>query len=515
MLFSELVEYSNKIRKASARNEKIKIILEFLSRLNRADAEIGVNYMAGKLKQGRINLAWKNLSQLMQTPRAVADTNLDLRQVDEYVEKSLKARGQEKIKVLYPLFSQLDILEKRHFVDLIIGGVQQGAAEGLVKIAMARFFDLTEHEIDTAYLPMPYLGKLFGYLLDKGKSGINDLSIRVFSPVKPMLAEIAESLSTVYDEYDEFAIEHKLDGIRIQVHKQDETVHIFSRHLKDITPHFPDLVGVVRSLPARELILDGEAIGIDKAGMPTAFQTLARRTTRKKDIDRMKEEVPVEPRFFDALFINGQDLTMKNYAERWQMLEDIIRNKGYLARRILPLNKNQASQFFEESLKNGNEGIMVKLLGSHYRAGKRGRFWFKIKGVHTVDCVVLAAEWGHGRRKGWLSNLHLGVFDETKTRFLMVGKTFKGLTDEMLEWFTANLPKIKVHEDNWTVYVKPEVVVEIEFNVVQNSSKYDAHKALRFARVKKIRRDKNPLEINTIIDLEKLSPSIPRSEGKV
>lgn len=219
----------------------------------------------------------------------------------------------------------------------------------------------------------------------------------------------------------------------------------------------------------------------------------------------MKDKVPVLPHFFDILYYNGDDLTSKQYRERWKLLNEMIRTKDYIAMRTLPRNKRSAKRFLEKSVARGNEGVMVKLLDSPYRPGKRGKFWLKIKRTHTVDCVILAAEWGHGRRRGWLSNLHLGVLDETQTKFLMVGKTFKGLTDAMLAWLTKNLPRYKVHEDSWTVYVKPEVVVEIAFNEVQKSPKYDSGVALRFARVKRIRDDKKPSEINTITDLEKLA----------
>jgi DNA ligase-1 len=198
-------------------------------------------------------------------------------------------------------------------------------------------------------------------------------------------------------------------------------------------------------------------------------------------------------------------LTAKTYAERVKILKDLVREKEHLTARIEPASKNEAVRFYERSLKQGNEGVVVKLLESQYRPGKRGKLWLKIKGVHTIDCVILAAEWGHGRRQGWLSNLHLGVLDETKTKYLMVGKTFKGLTDKMLQWLTTNLSRYKVHEDKWTVHVKPVVVVEVAFNEVQKSPKYESGVALRFARVKKIREDKVAEEINTIIDLQRVT----------
>jgi DNA ligase-1 len=505
MLFKKLVDYSDTLKKVSSRNAKIDVIIDLLGKLNSKEAEIGVGYIAGRVKQGRLNIAWKGLSQLLKAPASKIQRSPHVIEIDVYLEEAKSARGREKIKVLEPLFARLSSLEQKYLVSLILGDVQQGAGEGLVKIAIARFFDLTEGDIEHACMHEPDIGKLFVHLLKKGKSGVKDLGIKIFSPVNPMLAEISESLEDIFREYADFAIEHKLDGIRIQLHRRGDDVKIFSRHLKDITAHFPDLVDVARTLPASEYILDGEAIGIGNDGRPLPFQILAKRTTRKKDIDLLKKQVPVIPKFFDILFIEGDDLTTVEYSERWNVLRNSIRDKNFLAGRTLPVNKNDGLKFLEDSLMNGNEGVMVKLLNSPYRAGKRGKFWFKIKGAHTIDCVILAAEWGHGRRTGWLSNLHLGVLDETKKRFLMVGKTFKGMTDKMLAWLTENLQKIKVHEDQWIVYVKPEVVIEIAYNEVQKSSKYDSGFALRFARVRKIRDDKKPYEINTILDLEKFA----------
>jgi DNA ligase-1 len=505
MLFKKLVEYSNRLKKVSLRNAKIDVIIDFLGRLNSREAEIGVDYIAGKIKQGRLNIAWKGLSQLLKTPASRVQKSPQLIEVDGYLGKVQSARGREKLKVIEPLFGRLSRLEQRYLVSLILGDVQQGVGEGLVKIAIARFFDFPENDIEYAYMHEPDIGQLFVRLLKRGKSGVKDLGIKIFSPVRPMLAKIAESLDDIFNEYSDFAIEYKFDGIRIQLHRKDDDVKIFSRHLKDITAHFPELVDVAKALPASEFILDGEAIGVDNDGRPLPFQILAKRTTRKKDIKLLQKRVPVLPKFFDVLYLEGEDLTRVEYLERWKVLNKIFKKKNYMALRKLAKNQNEGSQFMKDSLMNGNEGVMVKLLNSPYQAGKRGRFWFKIKSAHTIDCVILAAEWGHGRRTGWLSNLHLGVLGETKERFLMVGKTFKGMTDKMLIWLTENLQKIKVHEDRWTLYVKPEIVVEIAFNEVQKSPKYDSGFALRFARVKKIRGDKKPYEINTILDLEKFT----------
>ncbi len=504
MIFKAIVEYSDRLRNIPSRNEKVAIISEFLGKLSLNDAVIGVNYIAGQLRQGKLNINWKGLSELRDTATKTS-ASPTLVQVDRYLESARAKSGSDKVKVLKPLFARLNKNERNYLMALIIGEVQQGAGEGLVKLGIAKYFSLADDEIEKAYLQKPDIAELFAYLLKRGKRAIDKLGIQVFSPVKPMLAQVASSIDDIYSEIDNFALEYKLDGIRIQVHRKGDKVKIFSRHLKDMTSQFPELASVTRKLPVDRFILDGEAIGIDEKGQPVPFQVLARRTTRKKDIADMQREIPVLPQFFDALLVGDEDLTGKPYFERIKVLNDLVRTKDHLAARILPVRKNDAMRFYEESLRGGNEGVVVKLLDSEYRPGKRGKFWFKVKGAHTVDCVILAAEWGHGRRHGWLSNLHLGVLDETGKKYLMVGKTFKGLTDKMLQWLTDNLTRYKVHEDRWTVHVRPVIVVEIAFNEVQRSPKYDSGVALRFARVKRIRNDKKAKEINTILDLQELA----------
>jgi DNA ligase-1 len=509
MLFKAIVEYSDRVRQASSRNRKISIIEEFLHKLPVDEALIGVNYIAGRIKQGKLNIAWKGITELSNAVFRHSRSP-SLVQVDRYLELACSASGRKKIEVLKPLFMKLGKDERKYLVLLIVGEVRQGAGEGVVKHAIARFFGLSDEEIERAYLQKPDIAGLYFLLRSQGKEAIGSLGISIFSPVKPMLAQIANSLDDVFNENEEFALEHKLDGIRIQTHRDGDKVMIFSRHLKDITVHFPELVQHARRLPVTKFILDGEAIGIDNKGKPVPFQVLARRTTRKKNIIEMQREVPVLPQYFDALYAGGEDLTGDTYAERVQILNDVIRRKRELTARLIPITKNEARTFYDQSLELGNEGVVVKLLGSEYHPGKRGKLWFKLKGTHTVDCVILAAEWGHGRRHGFLSNLHLGVLDETKTKYLMVGKTFKGLTDKMLQWLTDNLPRHKVHEDRWTLYVKPVIVVEVTFNEVQKSPKYESGVALRFARIKGIREDKTAVEINTIVDLEKIAKVLLR-----
>ncbi len=506
MLFKNLVEYSERIGKTSSRHGKIAIILGFLKKLSQRESEIGVNFISGKISQGKLSLASKGLVLLVKI-RGSMERPPDLLAIDRALDLAGKAKGRKKVEVLGPLFRRLSAPEKKFLAALISGEVHQGAGEGLVKMAIAGCFGLLGAEIDQAYLQKPDLGSLFAYLLQHGKAGIHRLGISVFHPVKPMLAQITESIDDLANEYRDLSIEYKYDGVRVQVHRKQDRIRIFSRNLKDITIHFPEIADMVRTIPLNEFILDGEAIGVDNKGKPVPFQVLAKRTMRKKNIKKMMAQIPVVPKFFDILYFDKEDLTSKAYVERVRILNEVIIDRTYLVDWEKPRKKGDVSQFFRRSIQAGNEGIMAKLLDAPYRAGKRGKYWFKLKNVYTIDCVILAAEWGHGRREGLLSNLHLGVLDETKTKYLMVGKTFKGLTDEILVWFTEHLPALKVHEDAWTVYVRPHVVVEIAFNEVQKSPKYDSKFALRFARVKRIRKDKSAREINTILDLVKLGRS--------
>ena len=500
MKFEELFAYSRRIRTESSRNAKIEIIQEYLSKLEPAETRFGVHYISGHLPQGKINVGWKYLSELFQAPFK-RGKSLALNDINNAIDNAAKAKGKQKIDVLKQVFEKLNEEERKYLAALINAEAQQGAGEGLVKSAIAKYFKIDDQTIEQVYLRSPDLGELFTGFKNNGAKIIDRINISLFRPVKPMLAQVSESVEETIRQLDEAAIEFKLDGVRIQVHRRDDEVRIFSRNLKDMTDHFPDLVERVRKIPVKRCILDGEAAAFNPDGSIVPFQVLAKRTTRKKDIEIVMKDIPVVPQFFDVLFIDDQDLTVLSYKERYQILRDIIRDKSQLAVRSLPKSTTAAREFFERSVRAGNEGIVIKALASSYHAGKRGKHWFKIKHINTIECVILAAEWGYGRRTGWLSNLHLGIYDENRTRYLMVGKTFKGLTDDMLKWLTENLPGIAVHKDRWTVYVRPQVVVEIAYNDVQKSPKYDSGIALRFARVKRIRKDKGPTEINTILDI--------------
>lgn len=482
--------------------------MSYLEQLSLREVEYGVHFISGKIRQGKLNINWKTLSGLRDAAYA-KKSPVSLNEIDTALTAVRSARGSQKEKILRPFFERMTPDERTYFISLIVGEVHQGAGEGLVKIAIAQVCGLEPEEIESIYLRNPDIGKLYSNLRVKGTGSVTRTGITLFRPIKPMLARVSESIDEVLQEYSETAVEYKLDGVRIQVHRDRDTIRIYSRNLKDMTRQFPDVVAVMRDVPAKQFILDGEAVGLDKKGRVIPFQVLARRTTRKESIQQVMKDIPVTPQFFDLLYLDGEDFTVRAYRERIRVLDEIIPDAQYRVKRILPKNKDRAKVFFDASIDAGNEGIVMKTADSAYRPGKRGKLWFKIKHTDTIDCVILAAEWGYGRRTGWLSNIHLGVLDETKTKYLMVGKTFKGLTDRMLQWFTENLPRYQVHKDRWTVYVKPVVVVEIAYNGVQKSKKYESGYSLRFARVKRIRHDKKPHQIDSVIDIERQTRRSP------
>jgi DNA ligase-1 len=320
---------------------------------------------------------------------------------------------------------------------------------------------------------------------------------QLFRPVHPMLAGSADDESAAIEELGEAALEYKLDGARIQVHKSGDQVAIYSRRLNDVTGAVPELVDVVRGLPARELILDGEVIALRPDGTPHPFQITMSRFGRRLDIDRVRQEFPLTPFFFDLLYLDGGPLVDEPARRRLSTLIDTVPER-MLVPRTLTSSPIDAQAFLQRSLDAGHEGIMAKALDAPYQAGHRGRRWLKVKPANTLDLVVLAAEWGHGRRHGWLSNLHLGARDPVAGGFVMLGKTFKGMTDAMLEWQTKKLLELELARDGITVYVRPELVVEVAFNEVQASTQYPGGVALRFARIKRYRTDKNASEADTI-----------------
>jgi len=341
-------------------------------------------------------------------------------------------------------------------------------------------------------------------VLEEGERGLARFDIQLFRPVQPMLAQMADDVEDALDELGEAALEYKFDGARVQAHKSGDNVKIFSRGSKDVSAAIPEIVEAVRALPARNVILDGEVLSLDAQGRPQPFQITMRRFGRKLDVERMAKELPVVPFWFDAIYMDGSPLIDEPQARRFGALADIV-PPATLVPHLVTANAEQAEDFVHEALARGHEGVMAKSTTAAYAAGARGQSWLKIKKPRTLDLVVLAAEWGNGRRQGWLSNLHLGARDAHNSGFAMLGKTFKGLTDEMLTWQTQEFLKIEIARDGHVVYLEPKMVVEIAFNEIQVSPRYASGLALRFARVKRYRPDKSAGEADTFETVQKLA----------
>jgi DNA ligase-1 len=332
--------------------------------------------------------------------------------------------------------------------------------------------------------------------IEEGASGLSRFQPKLFHPISPMLASPVEGEDEAINRLGEAGWEYKIDGARIQVHKDGKEIRIFTRHLKEITESIPEIITLAKKFPMDKAIFEGEAIALREDGRPLPFQTTMRRFGRIQDVEKIQKEIPLKPFFFDLIHLDGESLIENSYKERFGQLSERIPPE-YLIPRMVTAEGQKVQEFLLQSLKEGHEGLMAKGLDSPYVAGQRGFLWLKIKPAQTLDLIVLAAEWGHGRRKGWLSNLHLGAKDTESGEFVMLGKTFKGLTDEMLQWQTKKLLELEIGRDEWSVYIRPELVVEIAFNNIQESPHYPGGLALRFARVKSFREDKSPSEADT------------------
>lgn len=502
MYLSQIAETSRRLAATQRRLEKVELLAACLRGLTPPEAGIGVQYLVGRLPQGRIGLGPAVLNGIAGGLAAgEGATALTLLDVDAVFARIARMSGPgtaaERKRLLGELFSRASAQEQGFLARLIVGELRQGALEGLMVEAIARAAGIDAERIRRAVMLAGDPAPVAGAVLAEGAAGLSRFALQVLQPVKPMLAQTAQDVGEALERLGDLGLEYKLDGARVQVHKAGDRVAVFSRRLNEVTPAVPELVEAVRALPERELILDGEVLALRPDGRPHPFQVTMRRFGRRLDVERLRAELPLAAYFFDCLHRNGADLIDRPGEERFAALADALPS-GLVIPRLVTRNPVEAEAFLEDALRRGHEGIMVKALAAPYEAGNRGSSWLKVKPAHTLDLVVLAAEWGHGRRRGWLSNLHLGARDPATGGFVMLGKTFKGMTDEMLAWQTRKLQALKVAEDAYTVYVRPKLVVEIAFNDVQSSPQYPGGLALRFARVKGYRPDKQAGEADTI-----------------
>ena len=506
MKLAHLVETSRQVTEASGRLEKIGLLATLLASAERDEIEIAVAFLSGSLRQSKLGVGYAALQGSM--PERTADApSLELAEVDAAFDQIAavpagKGSTGERQRLLRELLARATQNEQSFLFRLVTGELRQGAVEGLMLEAVAKAAGVPAEGVRRARMMAGDLPSVAKAALSGDAAELAGFATQLFRPVHPMLAGSADDESAALEELGEAALEYKLDGARIQIHKSGDQVAVYSRRLNDVTTAVPEVVELVRALPARELILDGEVIALREDGTPHPFQTTMSRFGRRLDIDRSRRDVPLTPFFFDLLYLDGSSL-MDEPARRRQAALHELAPAPTVVPRLVTASSVEADRFLRTAIARGHEGIMAKALDAPYQAGYRGRRWLKIKPANTLDLVVLAAEWGHGRRHGWLSNLHLGA-REPAGGFVMLGKTFKGMTDEMLDWQTKKLLELEVARDGITVYVRPELVVEVAFNEVQASSQYPGGVALRFARVKRYRRDKTPGEADTIVSVQEM-----------
>jgi DNA ligase-1 len=409
---------------------------------------------------------------------------------------------ERRTRLLSALWARATAEEQRFLRRLLLGELRQGALEALVLESVAQAARVPIDLLRRAHMFAGQLSAVAAAAFDEGEVGLGGFDLNLFRPVLPMLAEPAEDLEAALRQLGRVALEYKLDGARIQVHKAEGRVRVFSRSGQDVTAAVPEIDEFLLSLPASSLVLDGEVVALRADGRPLPFQETMRRFGRKLEVHALRESLPLTPFFFDCLHVDGRNLLDAPTEERVQELARAVPAAACMPRLVTD-ELAQAERFLSNALAQGHEGVMAKSLVAPYLAGKRGQSWLKIKSVHTLDLVVLAAEWGSGRRQGWLSNLHLGALDP-QGGFVMVGKTFKGLTDELLTWQTAALLEREDHRDGHTVHVRPELVVEIALDGAQTSTRYPGGVALRFARVKRYRPDKGPHDADRIETVQAL-----------
>lgn len=501
MKLSELVGVSASVAATSRRLEKVSKLGALLSRLAPEEIPIAVGYLIGWPRQGKIGIGWSTISSARGNSPAPTPT-LELSDVDAVFSTLTRVRGKnsaaERSRLLGELFARATAGEQSFLGGLLVGEVRQGALEGVMLEAVARASGLPPDRVRRAVMAAGDLGTVAQAALGEDREeALTRYRLETFRPVQPMLADSAVDIAEAFCEGGPFAVEWKLDGARIQVHRRDDRVAVYTRSLNEITNAVPEVVAAVKALPARELILDGEVIALAADGRPLSFQDTMRRFGRRINVEKLRDELPLTPFFFDVLSLDGESVIDEPLSKRLERL-DTIASSALRVPRLVTADLAEAEEFQADSVARGHEGVMVKSLMAPYAAGRRGSAWIKVKTARTLDLVVLAVEWGSGRRQGWLSNIHLGARDPASGELVMLGKTFKGMTDEMLEWQTKEFLAREINRDGHIVHVRPELVVEIAFNEVQKSPHYPGGVALRFARVKGYRPDKKPSEADTI-----------------
>ncbi|WP_329214569.1 ATP-dependent DNA ligase [Streptomyces sp. NBC_01485] len=510
MLLTRLADVSREVAAASARSRKIALLAELFRDAAADDAPIVIPYLAGRLPQGRLGVGWKALSR----PVAPAGApTLTVREVDALLTELGTVSGPgsqaERARLVGELMGAATAGEQRFLLGLITGEVRQGALDAVAVEGLAQATGAPPPDVRRAVMLAGSLQAVARALLADGPPALETFRLTVGRPVLPMLAHTASSVTEAVGQLGGCAVEEKLDGIRVQVHRDGDEIRLYTRTLDDITDRLPEVTDAARELAGSRFILDGEVIALDATGRPRSFQETAGRVGSRVDVATAAEAVPVSPVFFDALSVDGRDLLDLPFAQRHAELARLVPEPMRVRRTVVsgPEDAGAAEEFSRQTLLRGHEGVVVKALDAPYSAGRRGASWLKVKPVHTLDLVVLAAEWGHGRRTGKLSNLHLGA-RTADGGFAMLGKTFKGLTDALLTWQTERLTGLAVEDDGHVVTVRPELVVEIAYDGLQRSTRYPAGVTLRFARVVGYREDKRPQDADTVETLLAAHPEV-------
>jgi len=513
--FNRFTEVCKALESTTKRTEKVTYLVDFLRSLSREEIAPAVSFVVGRpfsesdervLDIGGQTL-WKinhGSGQAALVPKAVT-----ILEVYRTFEKVATATGpgsrQRKETLIGTLLSRLPSTDAEYLMRIIFGEMRIGAVEGVVLDAIAQATSINVDQVRRANMLMGNLAQVAELALTKGSETIKNVGVTLFVPIKPMLAEMAEGIDEVFEENGPAcAFEFKYDGARVQIHRRADEIHIFSRRLTDVTGSLPDIVELARGrVRSKEFLIEGEVVAIGQNHKPLPFQDLMRRFRRVHEVEVMLKEIPLKLFLFDVIYLDGNLMIDTPYEKRWDILRGLV-GPELLATRIVTGDLGEAEKLMRASIEAGHEGLMAKELKSNYTPGVRGKKWFKIKPAETLDLVIVAADWGSGRRRGWLSNYHLAVRDEASGEFLVVGKTFKGLTDQEFVNVTGKLQALKTRETDYTVHVKPSIVVQVAFNEIQRSPHYKSGFALRFARITRFRDDKRVEDADSLQRLSKL-----------
>jgi DNA ligase-1 len=497
VLLADLAAASEAVSGTTRRTEKVAAVAAALRAADPDEVPVVVAYLSGELRQRRTGVGWASLRDL---PAPAPDPTLGVSEVDAALAEVAGLAGAgsqaERVRRVAALFGRATEPEQRLLRGLLTGELRQGALVGVMLAAVAQAAAVPLADVRRAAMLRGAVGPVAEAALDGGTGALAGFRLQVGRPVQPMLASTATDVADAMSRLGEAAVEWKLDGVRVQVHRSGGDVSVWTRSLDEITDRVPEVVEAALLLPVRDVVLDGEAIALHPDGRPRPFQQTGSRVSSRVDVTAAREAAPLSTYVFDVLHADGEDVLDRPGRDRAGVLEAVV-PEPLRVPRVVTAEVAVAADVLAGAVAQGHEGVVAKALDAPYEAGRRGTGWLKVKPRHTLDLVVLAAEWGHGRRRGWLSNLHLGARDPAGG-WVMLGKTFKGLTDEMLVWQTERLQELAVDSGEWVVQVRPERVVEVAFDGVQTSPRYPGGMALRFARVLRHRPDKRPEEADTV-----------------